>query len=193
MTVVLVAVMAVWVQVPAERYSLPAVPMKSKVTTLHHGVWPGSAVLDNSKSSETFQRVEYIPTRLRLFVRANCEKTISDSELIERAKEITGQSSGVTQIDWGRVDADGEITFYGVYYTLVRKTDVNLRASDGRYLIENHQIRDQEKWQVSRVRIRALGGGCYAADQVNQHDLRVAIFNTLNLLSGQAKRERNFN
>lgn len=182
--------LTLYAQVRPKVYNVPKYPLKSGVTQLHEGTWPGSAVPEGAEPTSDFKRVEYFPTALRLLVRAECSTTIGQQELIEKAKSITTDDGGVVQIDWGRVSSD-KVTFYGVFYSRTRTTDVKLTAKDGKYMIASHTINDSPVWQARRVSIRKLQGACIDEKEMTERDLKLAIFNMLSQMSGDTRRNRN--
>lgn len=171
---------------PASTFgTIPKHAPNAKWVEFRHGVSPGSPVKDSSKSTATFQRVEVSPVALRLLVRTNCHVKPTHAELINKAKDMTKESGPVVEIDWETVDAGKDITFYAVFCSATRVTDVDLAARDGKYMISNHRVRTPETWSVEPLSFAGLGGTCVSPDDVDAKPLGVALLNVLTRLQRQ--------
>ncbi len=192
MTCIAACFFGLLLQVRPKVYAVPKYAVKSEVKTLQEGVWPGSPVGENGESQAEFVRHEYVPTALRLLVRADCSTDINNLDLIERAKSTTTDNSPVGQIDWGRISND-QVVFYGVFCTVTRTTRVNMTANEGKYMIDRHTIDEVPKWEVRRINMAKLGGTCVDERKLVQRDLAAGVMNMLNQISGDTIRSRNFN
>lgn len=160
--------------------NLPKYPMKSKIETIHEGVWPKSKQKKDDPDSAKFKRIEYMPPQLRLLVRADCNEKLGHKELISKAKKITSAQGGVVEMDWGDVK-NKKVSFYAVILLEKRATRFQLVAEDGVYQVTDSHVQKYDQWRVVKL-LFPSGRTCVVEENLKIEDMYITLANMLNRL-----------
>ena len=162
------------------KYHIPKYPHKLKMQTREIGTRPGTKASLRGPENDTYTRIYAYPAGVRLLVRAECGTELGRNELIQRAEKISEAKGPPVQIDWGTVRSE-RVSFWIVTYSVREILNIDLVAKDGKYAIQNKRKSNQDEWDVRKLTID--GNSCVVEKDLDERELRIAIFNVINQAS----------
>jgi len=169
----------IWAQT---RYpNLPTIPLDSKVEQKYEGVWPDSPFKDGDPTDAKFKRVEYLPPRIKLLVRAECSEQIGTKELVDAAKRLSSERGSLVQIDWERVNEE-KVSFYVVVKFETRITRYTLKGIEGKYQVTDTKIQKDVNWKSQKL-VFPSGSACVLEEDLPVRHMQLTLANLLNRLA----------